>query len=195
MIGKTVAHYLGVLRGAELPQTQTSEVERAVLCTHLRDKKRIVEIGVFEGFTTRVLAENSDPDAIIYGIDPFFGGRIGISWGMLIAQFYNKSHLASRKVRFVRALSTEVGDRVPTPVDYVFIDGDHSLAGIKADWAFWSERLGPGGIIVLHDSLLTPDKPPGYTLGSIEYFRDHVRHDARFEIVKQQASLTVLTKR
>lgn len=185
-------HYVRVVVGIDQPQTQTTPAERDVLASFLPGAKRIVEIGVFEGLTTRALAERADSDAVIYGIDPFFSGRLGISWGERIARAYNRRELASGRVRFINKLSTEVDDDVPTPVDFVFVDGDHSLAGIKADWSYWTERLRPGGIIGLHDTLLTPEKPPGYTLGSIEYFRDHIRHDPRFEIVKQQDSLSVL---
>lgn len=195
MIGKSAIHYLGVLAGRDLPQTQTTPAEREMVASFLPGARRIVEIGVFEGFTTRVLAERADPDAIIYGVDPFFQGRFGISWGERIARNYNRRDLASGRVQFIAKLSTEVDGDVPTPVDLVFIDGDHSLAGVAADWAFWSERVAPGGIIALHDTLLTPDKREGYTLGSIEYFRDHIRHDSRFEIVGQQDSLSVLRKR
>jgi predicted O-methyltransferase YrrM len=154
-----------------------------------------VEIGVFEGFTTRMLAERADADSIVYGVDPFFAGRLGICWGERIARSYNGRHLASGKVRFIAKCSPEVGSEVPTPVDFVFIDGDHSLRGISADWAYWSERVAPGGVIALHDTLLTPDKPEGYTLGSIAYFHDHIRHDPRFDVVGQQDSLSVLRKR
>lgn len=195
MIGKSVIHYGRVLAGLDEPQTQTTESEREVLVSFLPGAKRIVEIGVFEGFTTRLLAERADPGAVIYGVDPFFSGRLGISWGERIARSYNREHLTSGKVRFVAKLSTEVADDVPSPVDLVFIDGDHSLDGIKADWDYWTNQLARGGIIALHDTLLTLDKPLGYTLGSIEYFRDHIRHDPRFEIIKQQDSLSVLRKR
>lgn len=194
MIGRSALHYTKVMLGIDEPQTQTTAAERELLASFLPGAKRIVEIGVFEGRTTRMLAEQADADAVIYGIDPFFAGRFGISWGERIARSYNSKYLAN-KVRFVSKLSTEVDGDVPTPVDFVFVDGDHSLDGIKADWAYWSERLALGGIIALHDTILTPEKPPGYTLGSIEYFRDFIRHDPRFEILKQQDSLTVLKKR
>jgi predicted O-methyltransferase YrrM len=195
LIGHSALHYARVLAGLDLPQTQTTAAERELLASFLPGAKRIVEIGVFEGFTTRMLAERADADAVIYGIDPFLTGRVGISWGERIARSYNGRHLASGKIRFIAKFSTEVGGDVPTPADLIFIDGDHSLPGISADWAYWSERVAPGGIIALHDSLLTPDKPKGYTLGSIEYFRDHIQHDPRFDIVRQQDSLTVLRKR
>ena len=94
----------------------------------------------------------------------------------------------------VRRALGELG-RSHESFDLVFVDGDHSLDGITADWAHWTERLARGGIVALHDTLLTPNKPPGYTLGSIEYFRDHIRHDPHFEIIKQRDSLSVLRKR
>lgn len=192
MIGKSFAHYVAVAIGSELPQTQTTEVERELLTKHLPGRKRIVEIGVYEGFTTRILAEASDPDATIYGVDPFFTGRLGICWGLLIAESYNRKHLASGKLKLVRTLSTEVRDRVPQAVDFVFIDADHSLEGIAADWAFWSARIEPDGIIALHDTLLTPDQPQSAELGSHQYFRSYIQHDPRFETVGQIDSLTVL---
>ena len=79
MFGKTFSHYLGVLLGSELPQTQTTLAERDLLKKYIPGKKRIVEIGVFEGFTTQVLAEESDPDSTIYGVDPFFRARIQLA--------------------------------------------------------------------------------------------------------------------
>lgn len=195
MIGKTFFHFVKVMFGLDEPQTQTTQAERELLSRYLLGAKRIVEIGVFEGYTTRVLAEHADHDAIIYGIDPFFSGRLGISWGEKIARSWNGRHLASGKLRLVAKLSTDVDDDVPTPVDFVFIDGDHSLTGIAADWNYWRSRVKPGGIVALHDTLLTPEKPDGYTLGSIEYFRDYIRHDAEFEMVKQLDSTSIMKRR
>ena len=186
MIGRSVLHYLRVLARLDLPQTQTTLAERELLASFLPGAKRVVEIGVFEGFTTRMLAERADADTVIYGIDPFLTGRLGISWGERIARHYNGRYLANGKIRLIAKYSTEVDGEIPTPVDLVFVDGDHSLSGITADWAYWSERVVPGGVIGLHDTLLTPDKRPAYTLGSIEYFRDHIRHDQRFDVVGQQ---------
>jgi predicted O-methyltransferase YrrM len=181
--------------GVRLPQTQTTENERMLLCKQLPGRKRVVEVGVFEGFTTRVLADASDPDATVYGVDPFLTGRLGISWGLLIAESHNRKHLSSGKLKLVRTLSAEVGDCVPRTVDFIFIDADHSLAGITVDWAFWSTRVETGGIIALHDTLSPPDRPPSTELGSHQYFRTHIQHDSRFRIIGQVDSLSVLSKR
>ena len=92
-------------------------------------------------------------------------------------------------------LSTQVAGDVRSPVDLVGSDGEPSRDGKTADRAYSRDRLARGGIIALHDTLLTPEKPFGYTLGSIDYFRDHIRHDARFELLCQQDSMSVLKKR
>lgn len=193
-MGRSFLHYLAVVLGRALPQTQTTQAERDLLCRFLPGCKRIVEVGVFEGFTTRVLAEACDPDAMIWGVDPFFPGRFGICWGRQIAVRHNRRHLASGRLRLVHARSTEVAHHVPDIVDYVFIDADHSLAAAVADWAFWTRRLARGGIIALHDSLPLPGQHRKARLGSQDYFRLQVRHDGRFRIEAQRDSLSILRK-
>ena len=79
MIGKSAIHYARFVAGLDEPQTQTTPGERGLLASFLSGAKRIVEIGVFEGRTTRMLADRADPEAVIYGIAPFFSGRLGIS--------------------------------------------------------------------------------------------------------------------
>lgn len=41
MAGRAVLHYLHVLAGRELPQTQTTDAEHATLVSHLPGRKRI----------------------------------------------------------------------------------------------------------------------------------------------------------
>jgi len=195
LIGKTVRHYLSVRLGLDIPQTQTTEAERVTLKEYLPGKKRIVEIGVFEGFTTRLLAEASDTDATVYGVDPFFSGRVGISWGRKITETYNHTHIKNGKLKLIPTLSTEVGEQVPDKIDYVFIDGDHSLRVFTEDWTYWSVRVRTGGIIALHDTLHGPGQSSEREFGSHKYFRSHIQHDERFDIVDRQDSLSVLKKK
>jgi predicted O-methyltransferase YrrM len=192
VIGNSVAHYLGVAFGFDSARTQTSGAERSMLRLYLKGKRCVVEVGVFEGFTTKLLAESSDREAVVYGVDPFFAGRLGVCWGLKITTLTNRKFIASGKVKLVRKLSTEVGNLVPEKVDYVFIDGDHSLYGIAADWNFWTSRLEPGGIAALHDTHLLPGQTE---MGSHIFFRDSVQHDSRFEVVDRCDSLNVLRKR
>jgi cephalosporin hydroxylase len=36
-------------------------------------------------------------------------------------------------------------------LDFLFIDGDHSYEGVKADWDMYREFVRPGGIVAFHD--------------------------------------------
>ncbi|SEV88801.1 Methyltransferase domain-containing protein [Chitinophaga sp. YR573] len=42
-------------------------------------------------------------------------------------------------------------------VDFLFIDGDHSYAGVKADFENYSTFVRPGGLIVFHDVCGLPE--------------------------------------
>lgn len=39
----------------------------------------------------------------------------------------------------------------PAPLDFVFIDGDHTYEGAKRDHVRWGRHVKPGGVIVHHD--------------------------------------------
>jgi len=38
-------------------------------------------------------------------------------------------------------------------IDFLFIDGDHTYAGVRRDFEIWSELLTPGGHVAFHDIL------------------------------------------
>lgn len=46
-----------------------------------------------------------------------------------------------------------------TPVDMLFIDGDHTFQGVKADFELFSPLVRPGGIVAFHDICDHPDHP------------------------------------
>jgi predicted O-methyltransferase YrrM len=56
-------------------------------------------------------------------------------------------------VTIVRKRSVELPDIVPAPIDLLFIDGDHSYEGVKADWATCEPRMSPFGLVVFHDTM------------------------------------------
>ena len=54
----------------------------------------------------------------------------------------------------VRGFSTEVVADIESSVqrvDLLFIDGDHSYGGVKADWEAYRKLLGSGSVVVFHD--------------------------------------------
>lgn len=57
-----------------------------------------------------------------------------------------------RYVEIVRATSEAAARGWRRPIDLLFIDGDHSYAGVKRDWELFSPHLRPFGVAVFHDA-------------------------------------------
>jgi Methyltransferase domain len=141
------------------PRTMHSEADAALLRAVAAGRRRVVEIGVYEGSSAVVLCEVLDPGAELHLIDPFghHGWALPAGWGA--------TEGASRRV-VARATRRHAGPRVCWHVDYsanvaamwtqevdlVFIDGDHSEAGVRADWDAWHAFVAPSGAIVFHDA-------------------------------------------
>jgi len=193
--GKSLRHALLHLVYLDPPHTQTTAREGDALAACANGRTRGVEIGVHEGANTVRLAEALAPGGLLYAIDPFFPGRLGVAWGEMIARTEARRRRVRAKVRFVRALSWEACDVIPGSFDFMFIDGDHSIDGIARDWRDWSGRIEPGGIIALHDTRIPEHDPSIAELGSYRYYESHIRHDPRFELVEQVDSLSILRRR
>jgi predicted O-methyltransferase YrrM len=194
-LGRSLWHFVRCYLGWDEPQTQTTPNEQEALFRHAAGKKRLVEIGVFEGRNTRRLAEAMSPGGELFAIDPFLGGRVGICWGKWIARRELALIQKSRRVRFVEQFSYEAVRSLPGNFDFVFIDGDHSLKGIERDWADWSPRIEPHGCMLLHDSIPPAHNPGVAQLGSCKFFAAEIQRDQRFEIIEQIDSLSVLRRR
>jgi predicted O-methyltransferase YrrM len=198
MSGKTLIHALKCLMGAEDADTQTSEEEQMKLSELAKDKMKVLEIGVFEGHSTRLLAESMSPDGELYGIDPFFKGNLGISYGLWVTR--KQVQLAKKtnpriNIKLIRDFSYNAAkDRSLADFDLIFIDGDHSIEGITQDWSDWSDRIVPKGLIALHDTKVPSYNPGVSKLGSFEYFESHIKNDPRFVLVDQVDSMSVLQK-
>ncbi|MGH6923664.1 MAG: class I SAM-dependent methyltransferase [Propylenella sp.] len=191
---RAASHCIRYLLGKDKPVTVTTERERACLADHVLEKRRALEIGVFEGFNTRFLADRMKQDSELIGVDPFPAGRVGICWSEVIARLEARRSVGAR-VRLVKALSWDAMALIRGSFDFIFIDGDHSYEAINRDWTDWSARVTPGGVVALHDTTV-PDFDPGRArLGSVRYFADVVAHDGRFQLVESVDSLNVLRRR
>jgi predicted O-methyltransferase YrrM len=196
MFGRTLWHTMRYAARMEGPHTQTSQRERETLARHAHGKKRAVEIGVYEGATTAVLARaiKSGGGGRLYAVDPFFAGRSGICWSEFIARSQVRRSGVTDVVDFVKHLSFDACRRIEGDFDFVFIDGDHSLEGVQRDWSDWSARIVPAGILALHDTQVPDYNPRVRELGSYRYFESHIRNDRRFSLVEQVDSLSVLRR-
>lgn len=183
------------LLGGDAAATQTTAEEREAIAKYARGQRLAVEIGVYEGVSTVAIAKNLAPGAILYAVDPFLPGRLGVCWNRIVAMREVSRARLPCEVRFIRTTSHEALDRVPNQeLDCIFIDGDHSRAGIKQDWDDWAGRVSPGGFVLLHDTQVPAHNPHVADLGSFQYFREAIAKDARFEIVEIVDSLSVLRR-
>jgi predicted O-methyltransferase YrrM len=193
MTGKALIHAVRYFLGLDDAATQTSAAERAAIARFAAGRRTALEIGVFEGVTTALIAKQLTPDGTLFGVDPFFPGRLGICWSKLIAQREVGRAGVAPKVRFVRALSHEAASKMAeNRFDLIFIDGDHSLEGIEQDWADWSAKIAPDGVILLHDTQVPPHNPLVRDLGSYRYFQETISRDPRFQVLEIVDSLSVL---
>ena len=184
-------HYLAWTLGLAEAETQTTQAERDCLARHANGRRRLVEIGVWHGVTTRRLRTAMDPDGTLFAVDPFPAGRLGFSLQQRIAH-HEVAGIENGRVTWVRATGADAA-RDHTPVDFVFIDGDHSEQGLLADWNAWSPLVASGGIVALHDSRSSNDRLID-DAGSVKVTNEVILPDRRFELIDAVDTLTVLRR-
>jgi predicted O-methyltransferase YrrM len=171
--------------------TQTTAAERACLARHAEGRRSLVEIGVMHGATTALLRSVMAPDGVVTGIDRHPPGRLRVSFERLFAKHELARHPRGQAV-LLREWSHDAARHWTEPIDFLFIDGDHSWTGIERDWQDWTSYLVPGGLAALHDSRPMPDRE---VPDSVRFTNDVVLHDPRFAVVDAVDSLPVLERR
>jgi predicted O-methyltransferase YrrM len=171
--------------------TQTTAVERACLARHAAGRRTLVELGVMHGATTALLRSVMAAEGVITGIDRHPPGKLFVSFERLVAQHEVARHPRGRAV-LLREWSYEAARRWTAPIDFLFVDGDHSWAGLEGDWRDWTPHVVRGGLVALHDSRPMPDRD---VLDSVRFTTEVVLNDTRFVVVDAVDSLTVLQRR
>jgi predicted O-methyltransferase YrrM len=179
----------------ERPHTQTTPSERALIAKYASGAGVAVAIGTYEGVTTCVMAAAISKDGIVYAVDPFLKGRMGICYGRWITRRSLRKKGFLDRVRFIEMFSFEAVKYIDGDIDFIFIDGDHSWEGFQRDWQDWAPKVRLGGGVALHDTSVPPHNPRVADLGSHKYFHEKVKHDPRFEIVDTVDSLNVLRRK
>lgn len=193
---RVLAHFLLWQVGLAHAETQTTEAERDCLVRHARSRRCLVEIGVWHGVTTSRLLDVMAADGVLYAVDPFPAGRLGLSLQRCIAR-REVGKVRRGRVEWVRLTGADAGRAHATrgrpPVEFLFVDGDHSYQGIQADWLAWSTVMAPLGIVALHDTRPSPTRPLEGA-GSVRYARDVILRDPLFRSIEAIDSLTVLER-
>ena len=195
MRGNALVHFISCYLGIDKPHSQTTENEKKAITKYAAGSKCAIEIGVYEGVNTVNIASSINNDAVLHAIDPFVKGRLGICYYEKIAKQQVSSNKVHRKIKFIAAFSGDAASQVTASVDFIFIDGDHSVEGIKKDWALYADKVQSGGFMLLHDTRIPAHDPSVANLGSYQYFENVIKHDSRFTIVDEVDSLSVLKRK
>lgn len=194
---RVLKHFLLWNAGLARAETQTSESERACLARHAEGRRRLAEVGVWHGVTTRRLRRAMSPDGVLFGVDPYPPGRLGFSMQRVVAR-REVAKSPGGEVRWLRLTGEEAARRLAEagepPVDFVFIDGEHSYDGLRRDWEAWSGLVAPGGVVALHDSCSSAERDID-DAGSVRYTREVIRRDPRYEVAEVVDTLTVLRRK
>jgi predicted O-methyltransferase YrrM len=135
--------------------------------------RRICEIGSAKGGTLALFCSVASIGARIISIDLKYP----------VSRRFANRYLArgSQKIKCVQCDShtpqaVELVRRwiYPDKLDFLFIDGDHSFAGVKSDFEMYSPLVRSGGLVAFHD--IVPDnqmkggKFTGTSVGQVPLF-------------------------
>lgn len=138
-------------------QVRSEIIELANLFAQ-RQPKSVVEIGTANGGTLFLWCRMAHPEATVVSLD-LPGGIHGGGYPYWMSWVYRRFPIASQKLHLLRGDShnPEMFARLKSvlpgdgKVDFLFIDGDHTYGGVKADFEMYSGLVRPGGLIVFHD--------------------------------------------
>jgi len=132
--------------------------EAALLYRTVRDEgaASIVEIGRFKGGSTLLIAAAMEPGSTLWSYDLHVPVRDDLTGAGLDAELREALH----RVGLESGVNLLVGDSrlveiPPGPIDVLFIDGDHSYEGARADAERWGPHVRSGGHMMFHDAVRT----------------------------------------
>jgi predicted O-methyltransferase YrrM len=111
------------------------------------------EVGSYVGASTGFLAAAASlRDGHLHAVDTWMNDAMPHeasrdTW----QEFLDNTARFHRWITPHRGQSHEVKHEVPSPLDFLFIDGDHSHEGVLADLKSFEPKLKPGGILAMHD--------------------------------------------
>lgn len=143
--------------GLIYPGQIRSEYARLATLVHERKPQVIVEIGTANGGTLVAWCAVAPPQAVIVSID-LPGGIHGGGYAYWRSSIYRRFAQPKQTLHLLRADSHLPATRErlqallpPQGIDFLFIDGDHTYAGVKADFEMYSPLVRLGGLVALHD--------------------------------------------
>ena len=114
----------------------------------------VVEIGRFKGGSTFLLAAALGGRAALWSYDIHVALNAPYTGADLDAQLRDAlgRYGLDGNVHLVVG-DSRTAEPPPGPIRAIFVDGDHSYEGVRADWDHWGGLLAPGGHVLFHDAV------------------------------------------
>jgi len=117
----------------------------------------VIEIGTNAGGTLLMWSRVAHPEATIVSVD-LRGGQKGMRASRLRMPLFRRMGLPRQKIYLIsgdshqpETLALVRGYLSGHAADFLFIDGDHSESGVRADYEMYGALVRPGGMIAFHD--------------------------------------------
>jgi predicted O-methyltransferase YrrM len=139
----------------------------------------VLEIGTAAGGTLYLLSRVAAGDALVVSVDvdaPYFvraARRRLARAGQHVVSVEGNSHDTATRDQVCALL----GGR---PLDVLFIDGDHSYAGVKRDFDLYAPLVRSGGLIAFHDIVADDGAGPAVS-GDVPRFWQELKATRRTE--------------
>jgi predicted O-methyltransferase YrrM len=114
-----------------------------------------VEIGSFIGASACFISAGLCEESKLLCIDTWENDAMSEGKRNTKDEFDYNTQQFQEKIIKIQGYSTEVKEKVLTitdKLDLLFIDGDHSYEGCKADWDLYIDMVKSGGCVIFHDS-------------------------------------------
>jgi predicted O-methyltransferase YrrM len=132
-----------------------------------QSNQAIVEIGAAFGASSSILALHAQQGVTVHSIDPFITDSMGTfrsTEERCTANVERVLRTCGKKPALARwhlhrGYSYDVAANWNTPIDMIFIDGDHRYEAVRKDFDDWFPHVKAGGFMLLHDSRRLPGQP------------------------------------
>ena len=173
------------------PTPIVSEAEGALIERCSAGVERVVQIGVAEGGSAWHARRSMDRAGTLHLIDTY-PKVLGLNLSSVIARRLVDS-VEGAEVEWIRARSDEAVRAWSEPIDFLFIDGDHSYDAVRTDWQDWHGFVVPTGRVAFHDALL--DAPwMDESFGSARFVAELIDRERSWELVDSADSIAVFTR-
>ena len=147
------------------PMQSEMEIEGLFSEVLARRPRRVMEIGTCHGGTLYMWCQAAHSEATLVSLD-LPSGEFGGGYRECRSRLYQAFKRPKQHLHLVRADSHDAAtaERIREllagePLDFLFIDGDHTYEGVKRDFQLYSPLVAPGGLVGLHDIVRRPDQP------------------------------------